>query len=278
METAALVVRNPQMAANISTAALYRLVDAAQPTLLIDEFDQSARVTEDFRRILNSGFQSNGSVIRSVSGSAVRFRTYCPKMFAGIGKVPDTIRDRSIEIRARRALPNEQDRIERLKPVRTLMEYAPLRDMLQATANRFGPEVGDAEPVPTASDNARWADIWEPLWAVADLAGEPWASRSRVLADAMMQPDPRDEKIGLLADIRTVFGNRARISTAELLAGLNEMHGVYQGPAVRNGKQLADILRPFEVHPRKMRLGTDDSVRGYDRADFRDAWARYHAS
>ena len=93
-----------------------------------------------------------------------------------------------------------------------------------------------------------------------------------------MQPDPRDEKVALLADIRTVFGNRARISTSELLGALNGMHGVHQGPAIRNPKQLADILRPFGVHPKKMRLGTDNSVRGYDRADFRDAWARYQAS
>ena len=46
METASLVVRNPLMSANISTAALYRTVDAEQPSLFIDEFDQAARVTE----------------------------------------------------------------------------------------------------------------------------------------------------------------------------------------------------------------------------------------
>ena len=53
------------------------------------------------------------------------------------------------------------------------------------------------------------------------------------------------------------------------------MHGAYQGPAIRNGEQLADVLRPFDVHPKKMRLSADDSVRGYDRVDFRDAWQPY---
>ena len=105
METASLVVRNPQMAANISTAALYRLVDAEQPSLMIDEFDQSGRVTEDFRRILNSGSASNGYVIRSVKGTPRSSARIARRCLRGSAKcrtrsaiVQSRCRDRSVAL------------------------------------------------------------------------------------------------------------------------------------------------------------------------------------
>jgi hypothetical protein len=275
MEVAGTLVRNPVLAANVSTAALYRLIDAERPTLFLDEQDASARVTEDYRRILNSGYKSNGFVFRSVNGVGTRFTTFCAKMFAGIGTMPDTIRDRSIEIRMRRALPEEQDRLYRFRERRVTEEMRDHRDLLQALSNRYGSQLADAEPTaPGSITNARLVEIWEPLWALADLAGSEWAERSRAACVALQRDEAKDELVALLRDCRAVFGMRDRVSSSEVLMFVDSRLGVYEGPPLRNAKALSMSLRKFEISPRQWRDG-DERVRGYERADFEDAWRRY---
>jgi hypothetical protein len=271
MEVAEVLTQRPVVGANLSTAALYRTINDERPTLLLDEQDATVGMTQDFRRILNSGYRSSGWVARVVSGRAERFSTFCPKMFAGIGVLPDTLRDRSIEVRLRRALPEEQDRLGRLQTNKTAALKADHRAMLQVLANKHGQRVGDAEPLaPSGLKSARAVEVWEPLWALADLAEGDWPERSRAAALELQQEDPRDEKVALLADIQSVFGTRDRVSSAEIIAYVDSREGVYEGPPLRNGKALAMMLRAFEVRPTHSRVGS-----GYDRAAFEDAWRRY---
>lgn len=103
----------------------------------------------------------------------------------------------------------------------------------------------------------------------------PWSSTSRHACLTITKPEPRDENIGLLADIRTVFGNRNQVSSVELVSAIDSMRGQYRGTPIRTTKNLATILRRFETYPKRMRLGRDENVRGYERSDFRDAWERY---
>jgi hypothetical protein len=264
------------IAANISTAALYRLIHIERPSLFIDEQDASGKVTDDYRKILNSGYKANGYVVRSVNGVPVRFSTYGAKCFAGIGYMPDTIRDRSVEVRMKRALSEEQDRLSRFHTAKAFLANEPHRDMLQALANRYGQDIADAEPeIPDAITNARSVEIWEPLWALADLAEREWPERSREIAVAMQQAAPRDDKVALLADVRSVFGTREKASSAEIISFVDDRRGVYEGRPIRNGKQLALMLRPFEIYPKRMRLPSGENMHGYERADFEDAWKRY---
>ena len=61
----------------------------------------------------------------------------------------------------------------------------------------------------------RAEDVWEPLIAVADLAGGDWPARARKAAAALTAEDDTDTTLGarLLADLRDVFG------------GADTMHG-----------------------------------------------------
>ena len=109
LEVLALLVRDPLPTANISDAALFRVIDDKQPTLLIDEVDaifgkKSPR--DELRGIINAGYRS-GSTTHRMGGKnnteLQTFSVFCPKAFAGIGDcLPDTIADRSIPIRLRR--------------------------------------------------------------------------------------------------------------------------------------------------------------------------------
>jgi len=60
----------------------------------------------------------------------------------------------------------------------------------------------------------RNADMWEPLLAVADIAGGSWPGRARAAAVALVAVAREVEpglNIRLLADVRTVFGDEEQL-------------------------------------------------------------------
>ena len=120
--------------------------------------------------------------------------------------------------------------------------------------------------------------------AIADAAAGEWPKRGRSAARALSNTDEgEDQSIGvkLLADIQTVFADRIdeRITSPDLAAALHAMedrpwpaYGRAQKPI--SVHQVARLLKPFGIAPRKMRIG-DESVRGYPIASFNDAFTRY---
>jgi hypothetical protein len=272
------MVHRPEIAANISTPALYRVVDMAKPTLFVDETDATSHMTEDYRRILNSGYKANGYVMRSDRGVMRKFSTYCPKMFAGIGRLPDTIRDRSIEIRMRRPTDGEAAGIERFRVDAELdQSLKAIQSRLYLLSYDHSYEVENASPaLADLGGNARAQDIWEPLWAIADMAGGEWPDAARDSARALLQDEPEDPKIGLLADIRTVFGDHERqMESQVILASVNELPAGEYTRVLTTTRELAVLLKPFDIHPRQIRFSPTRSLRGYRRDDFEDAWTRY---
>jgi hypothetical protein len=134
LEVLDLVVREPLQTANISDAALFRVVDEKSPTLLMDEVDAifKSREREELRGLLNAGYR-RGAVAHRMGGANNRsletFPVYCPKAFAGIGDcLPDTITDRSIPIRLKRRIRGEL--VERFRLRDAAPEGQILRDRL----------------------------------------------------------------------------------------------------------------------------------------------------
>jgi hypothetical protein len=112
MEVSELLVTRPWMVVNPSEAVLFRKVHSDTPTLLWDEIDTVfAPATERFhqeqRAMLDQGHRRHGRVPRFIGDKVVEFRVFSPKMFAGIGALPDTIARRSIPIRMQRRASSE---------------------------------------------------------------------------------------------------------------------------------------------------------------------------
>ncbi len=129
---------------------------------------------------------------------------------------------------------------------------------------------------PELDDRAQ--DGWEPLLAIAESAGQ--LAQARRAAVALHTSGDRDDPslgVRLLADLRAVFGDADRMTTAELVGKLNALEespwGGF-GDAGMTARVLARMLRPYGVSPKKIRVG-DESVRGYERVTFCDAWERY---
>lgn len=103
------LVPRPLPAANITAASFFRAVEKWRPTVLVDEADTFLRGNDELRGILNAGHRRDGCVIRSVGDDHEprAFKVWAPVAIAMIGRLPDTLEDRSIVVSMRRKLPNE---------------------------------------------------------------------------------------------------------------------------------------------------------------------------
>ncbi|MGH6800711.1 MAG: hypothetical protein ACRECZ_04720, partial [Methylocella sp.] len=110
LDVIAALTPRPLPAANITSAATFRTIEAARPTLMIDEADTFLSENEELRGILNSGHRASGQVIRTVGDDFEprAFATHCPVAIAMIGKLPDTLADRAIHVEMKRRAPGEK--------------------------------------------------------------------------------------------------------------------------------------------------------------------------
>lgn len=279
------LVPRPMPASNITAAALFRAVEAWRPTLLIDEADSFIGNNEELRGVVNSGHTRwSAYVIRTVETKGEhtpqRFSTWCPKVVALIGKLPDTLQDRSIVIPMKRKAPGET-----VKKLRDPMADDGL-DMLRRSLCRWAADDGgkiEAANVQMVDGlNDRAADNWRPLLAIADMAGGDWPAKARAAALALSGDDIADTdstRTTLLADIRSIFGDRDRMTSDAIVARLAMMDD-RRWPEWKAGKsmtkvQLARMLAPFGITSRTIRMDDGTTPKGYYRAFFDDAFARY---
>ncbi|GAA0904044.1 DUF3631 domain-containing protein [Virgisporangium aurantiacum] len=279
----------PIMTVNASTAAVYRSIGAADspPTLLIDEADtifgaKAGDANEDLRGLLNAGHQRGRPTIRwdTNTRSVERIETFAMAALAGIGQMPDTIEDRAVVIRMRRRTTGE-----RVAPYRVRRDGPALKELaitLTGWLRDYLPELERAAPPMPVDDRA--ADTWEPLVAVADLAGRDWPGRARTAVTVLTAEAADDGQLStgvrLLVDVRAAFvmlGSPAAVATTELLKVLNddpEAAWSGFGPVGLTGKRLADLLREFGISSGNVRFPVGQA-KGYLRDDFADAWNRY---
>jgi hypothetical protein len=283
LRTIGRLIPRPLPTANITPAAMFRVIEAAKPSLLIDEADSFAQEADELRGVINSSHcRLDAYVIRAVPAGddyeARRFSTWAPMAIASIGKLAATIADRSIRIAMERKAPGQP--VARMRADRD--------DGFGVLASKAARWVADhfealrqADPEMPAALNDRQADNWRGLIGIADLCGGDWPARARAAALALSAIDEDADTIGvqLLASVRLAFGVARQISTENLLRHLHAMaehpwceYGRHRKPI--SPRQLASLLRPFGVTSATIRDG-DDTSKGYKREQFESAWTRY---
>jgi Protein of unknown function (DUF3631) len=291
LEVLELLVASPLSIINVTIAAVFRLLATEQATVLFDEVDavfgpKAAREHEDLRALLNSGYRRGATVARVVGEGkkmrVERFPVFAATVLATIGNLPDTIESRSIPIPMRRRAPDEILQPFRLREVRA--ESEDLRLALIAWGATAEPELTTARPAMPEGVVDRAADVWEPLLAIADLAGGDWPQRARDAALAIVANRVADDLswgVHLLADVREVFAveEEDRMSSLSLVKALNGLtESAWGGLHDRQGldqRDLARRLKPYSIVPRSIRLADGTVPRGYLREQFVDAWRRY---
>jgi uncharacterized protein DUF3631 len=182
------LVARPWLTQRVSAAALVRKIDAERPTLLLDESDTAFKGDKDYaealRGLLNSGYRRSGHATICVGQggniTSKDFSTFSPKAIAGIGELPDTVADRAIAIALRRRVKDGTEPCARWRERDGQAEAAPLHQQLVAWAgDHVLEQLREARPDLPAGSGDRQADCWEPLLAIADVAGGEWPARSR---------------------------------------------------------------------------------------------------
>lgn len=271
---------NPMMTVNTSTAALYRMISMGEPvTLLIDEADTiftRPGDNDDVRGILNAGHQRGKPVTRydANTQSIERLETFCMAALAGIGMMPDTIEDRAVVVRMRRRAKGEKVAPWRIKRDRPIL--IKLGVELTAWLAAHLAELENAEPDMPVEDRA--ADTWEPLIAVADLAGGDWPALARkaalILTGEAESVAMASDGSRLLNDCHAAFGDDEALPTAALI---DRLKADQEAPwADLTPIRLATALRDYEISSTTIRFPKPlGQAKGYRRADFADAWSRY---
>lgn len=297
LEIVETLVPNPMAAVDASAAALFRAVagvDGKRPTILFDEIDTifgpKAGENEQLRGFINAGHRRNRPMFRCVGDGANQtvqaFHSFAAVAVAGLGYLPDTIRDRSVNIRMRRRARNES-----IEPYRTRIheqEGFALRDRLATWAEQVSERVMNVWPAMPEGVSDRPADVWEPLLAVADAAGGNWPDRAReacvVLVAASKANDKGSLGVRLLTDLRDhVMVGIDRLPTVAILDRLNALDDApwadLHGKPLDNrrlSRMLAEYMTADNEPITSRNIKAAGSVlKGYYAADLRDAWARY---
>jgi len=277
------LVRLAIVVANISAAALFRVIERDRPTLFLDEADSYLRHNEDMRGVLNAGHRRDGAVMRCVGENhdPRKFSAWAPVALAAIGHLPGTIEDRSIKIGMRRRRAEES--VERLRLDRTDGLEASQRKAVRWAIDHAA-ELAAADPeVPDGITN-RAADNWRPLLAVAEAVGGAWPERARHAAVLLTREHADDSGapgIMLLVDLRELFDRDPTgvLFTRGILTALHDREdrpwGEFRQGRQMTPRQMAELLRPYGIPTNQTVRRGAHTGKGYRAADFADAWERY---
>ena len=280
------MVRRPKPVSDASAAAIIRGIERDRPTLLLDEAQSCLKRKADdpIRGVLLAGFARRLANVERVVGDSheVRvFSTFTPKAMNGrnLARVDDMLTSRSIVLpmtRATRRLPElraDRDPVG-LDVRRRCARWA---DDHAAELREADPDVGDRM--------GRAAQVWRPLFAVADAAGGDWPVRARSAADALAASAAKvmdGDTLGvmLVADVREVFGSHERMKSEDLdaaLVALPERPWATLRPGDRpmTAQARGRMLAGYGIHAETLSFPGAKAKKGYRRTTFDTAWAAY---
>jgi Domain of unknown function (DUF3854)/Protein of unknown function (DUF3631) len=262
LEVLEALCRNGRMSASITAAALYQTISANRPTLLIDEadaiFSSRSERSEDLRGALNAGNRPGATVTRGTrENTAIDFDVYCPKVIAGVndGSLPDTVADRGIAIRMQRKRRGQK--VQRWRPKTIADELADLHAQAYAWAHEHADTLRDFDlPAGLVEDKLddRAEEAWEPLFAIASLAGalDVAIGASAALAQERVESaEDRAHALLVAVHAQLAASGVGQRFTRDLLKALNEdEEGGVPPLAQGQGRQR---LRPAQVPRRPLR-------------------------
>lgn len=272
LTTISKLVPRPLMTSNISTAAFFRSIDYYHPTLMLDELDTFLNNNSDIGGIINAGHDRDGAFVLRVEGDELKptpFSVWGPKVFAGIGRRKDTLEDRSIIIPMKRKSPGEK--VGKIRRDRH-SKFKVFRQKAARWSEDHAEVLEAIDPSVPETLNDRAQDNWQPLMAVAEIAGGEWPGKAREAALIFSGGSDQDDdsiQVQLLIDIRAIFDAQCvdRISSEDLTKELVEMED-RPWPEYRKGREIsktgvARILKPFGVKPKTIRLSSGKRLKGY---------------
>ena len=279
--------RSFPITANMSEAALFRIIEECTPTIGLDEADLNLQKHPEIQALLNAGhMRSTAWAFRCEPNNAYveKFQTFCPKIISGIRstQIRDTLTNRSIILSMRRKRKNESCECFLYSESRDL--FAEIRQKIK----RAAVEAIDSgafnmrTPIdwPEWMDDGRARDNWNPLLHIALAASTEWYNRaieaSREDDETLAQIDYEKQ---LLTELAEIFEENEQdfFTTTELVEALLKKNSDWryanQGQSI-NTRWLALRLGSYNLKSVRTRVnGTQ--IRVYTKHDMQKAFANY---
>jgi hypothetical protein len=279
---------------SVTVAALYTEI-GEKKVILVDESERLQNPRSQFRPLLNGGYRRGEVVIRKIGKENVRFSVYCPKAFAQIGDVYDSLRDRCIIIEMQRTTAGKRN--EYVRQI-AMEEGAGLASGIDNALSERIEEIRHAyqnyhnlyRSLGFLPDRDR--EIWKPLFALCQVfAPDRIHELERSAADIaalktipvrrfehLKDEEEKAQKLEyaerLLRDSLNVVGGCDRIMTADLVRGLRGIGTSPWRSYERTGItdiSLAAMLKLFGVEPKTIRVKPKgephSTAKGYYRRD-----------
>lgn len=190
------MVRKSQDAVNARPSMIYEAIDMNESvTFSIDEVDNlfgrkgSNNAYKQLLAVLNKGFTHKGSTLAGSPGSYREMSLFTPVVMAGMGRLPDALHTRSIRIPMRKA--GSAGNLEQFRARKVDFEYEQVKTKLEKWARTTGPALELLFPEIPFDD--RDGDKWEPLFAIAEMAGGDWLKRVSRAARLLERDDAGDD-------------------------------------------------------------------------------------
>lgn len=278
---------NPRNFAAMTGPTMFRTIETEKPTIIFDEAEtMSSEAATTMRAVCNVGYRKGQTVPRTVGQTVKYFDTYCPKIFVLIGDVYDTLRDRSIVVRMKRAEPRK-----RFVYAIAQEEGGKLRDRIADALKRAGTDIRTDFETFTGLDflTDRDEEIWTAIFvlcahfcperidelkmAAVDIATEKTADKRRYVNLLKEEDDANEAEYAerLLDDLYGVLtihgavehhGPREfsfplqKVSTDAAIEALKAIPVApwrsFRGSGI-DKRSLADLLSRFNVRPTVLR-------------------------
>ena len=297
--------RRPLNGASLSAPVLFRMAEAYQPTIFIDEVDSFLDRDEDLKGMIKCGIERGQALAWRMEKDPVTqkqnpvpFDCFGFKALSGIGaqNIEDTITDRCIVIELKRKLKQERVPKVRNEPAE---KWQALNAKCARLALDYGERLKKYRPLMPEQMSDRDADKWEPLIALADLidgdkglAGTfgkmgTYGDACRAVAVRLSNGVDADEPMAveLLRNIRDVLNEDEATAVVKvdyilsmiLTERLNRnkewrWYEMHRGSGI-SPRLLAKWLKNFDIRPGKIREEGNKS--GYRKIVFQDPFERY---
>jgi Protein of unknown function (DUF3631) len=269
---------NPRFFTAMTPSTMFNIIEAEHPTVIFDEAETLSGESQSvMSQVLNAGYRKGTRIPRMVGKDQWKeYDTYSPKIFILIGDVRDTLRDRSIIVRMRRAVGNEIPARFVHETVKSAGETLreDISELVQMNADMITQSYLDHAGISFLTD--RDEEIWTPIFTMAqvfcpsripeleriavDMATEKTAPKRRYVELQSSEDSSQDDEYALrLLEDMIIVMNGKPISSQDAVTRLREIPTApwrkFRGDGITM-HNIADMLSRFGVRSSTIRIGS----------------------
>lgn len=275
---------HPWMPGGVTAACITTRLANNQPALLLDDWHTVLRSSgnQPLLALLKAGARAGSKYPEYPKEKDWDGLVFCPKAFAGRGRLPDSLAAHCVPIVLRRK--RAKDRVASFWQDKAGSETYDLRKSLSDWAEENTKLIGELTAANLANIKISSATGLHyhtvlPLLTIAGAAGRKWANKALLALHRIFSAEQAhtfSAGLQLLSDIRDFFRQQndpPKIHTAPLLEYLN---GLEERPWKKlTARALRALLQDYPIHrSATLRIG-EQKLKGFTFQHFVESWESY---